>query len=309
MRMTWLRSAGLVGFFAIAAACSSSSNGGSSGGACTPGESNSCTGAGGCSGGQVCNADGSGFGTCDCGSGGDAGGGDSGSVDSGGSTDSGSDSGADAAVAFTPAAIGTLDFWIDGASALTADAGGLSAWMDLSSKHHDVMGIGGNPQLIMSGPGDVPAVKFTADDNYLQASLGVISSATTVVIEIVATGIKDTTSDGVMILQSSDIGQVSLVEATSKLFFQGNNADAIATPTGTHLFSIDWSSSSSLATLRIDGATTPSISGTFTPDVGSGTELQISPSTNELSEFILGHNVAAADETKLETYLKSKYGL
>ena len=36
------------------------------GGVCSPGASVSCVGAGGCAGGQVCLADGSGYGTCDC---------------------------------------------------------------------------------------------------------------------------------------------------------------------------------------------------------------------------------------------------
>lgn len=46
---------------------------------CTPGTSVACVGAGGCAGGQVCNAEGSGFGACDC----------------GGMTDAGTDTGTD----------------------------------------------------------------------------------------------------------------------------------------------------------------------------------------------------------------------
>jgi hypothetical protein len=53
-------------------------------GVCTPGASAACVGAGGCAGGQVCNADGSGFGACDCGGAVDAGrDGGPGPVDSG----------------------------------------------------------------------------------------------------------------------------------------------------------------------------------------------------------------------------------
>src|SRR5262245_61996227 len=57
---------------------------------CTPGASVACVGTGGCAGGQVCNADGTGFGVCDCGGTPDAattdgggGGGDSGAIDAG----------------------------------------------------------------------------------------------------------------------------------------------------------------------------------------------------------------------------------
>ncbi|HTQ47711.1 MAG TPA: hypothetical protein VMI75_33370, partial [Polyangiaceae bacterium] len=40
---------------------------------CMPGRSVACTGVGGCAGGQVCNADGTAFGACDCGVSNDAG--------------------------------------------------------------------------------------------------------------------------------------------------------------------------------------------------------------------------------------------
>ena len=90
------------------AACgssSSSSGGGDAGGGgdsstrvCTPGQSIACVGVGGCSGGQVCASDGSGYGACQCGSG-DGGGSDAGSdgaldgaVDAPGITDTGSES-------------------------------------------------------------------------------------------------------------------------------------------------------------------------------------------------------------------------
>ncbi|MBK7774205.1 MAG: hypothetical protein IPI43_08690 [Sandaracinaceae bacterium] len=60
---------------------------------CTPGASVACVGTGGCSGGQVCNAEGTGFGACSCGPGLDGG------TDAGGSNDGGTDdSGTDAAV-------------------------------------------------------------------------------------------------------------------------------------------------------------------------------------------------------------------
>lgn len=51
---------------------------------CTPGKSEACVGPGGCSGGQSCNADGTGFAVCDCGSTAiDAGEADAGTTDAG----------------------------------------------------------------------------------------------------------------------------------------------------------------------------------------------------------------------------------
>lgn len=62
---------------------------------CTPGRSEACIGPGGCAGGQQCNAEGTGFGACDCGSQMPA---DSGTttMDAGGTDAGGTDSGVDA---------------------------------------------------------------------------------------------------------------------------------------------------------------------------------------------------------------------
>ena len=62
---------------------------------CTPGASVACVGTGGCSGGQVCNAEGTGFGPCSCGPGLDGGPSDGGTSDGGTSDGGTSDSGAD----------------------------------------------------------------------------------------------------------------------------------------------------------------------------------------------------------------------
>lgn len=87
---------------AIAVACTVTCGGSSSqpNRACTPGASVACVGTGGCAGGQVCDADGSGFGVCACAGGvGDAGGGgssggSSGAVAEGGGNEGGGDAAA-----------------------------------------------------------------------------------------------------------------------------------------------------------------------------------------------------------------------
>lgn len=66
-----------------------SSAGGSGSSACVPGASVSCVGPGACQGGQVCNADGTGYGACECASGG----GGSSSGGSGSGDDGGDDGG------------------------------------------------------------------------------------------------------------------------------------------------------------------------------------------------------------------------
>ena len=80
---------GLIVFIA----CGSSSSGGNGGTSCAPGISQSCVGAGGCAGGQVCKQDGSGFGACDCGSGSDGGSHDGSAQDSSGGMDATPESG------------------------------------------------------------------------------------------------------------------------------------------------------------------------------------------------------------------------
>jgi hypothetical protein len=52
--------------FAFALAVSAAAAGSGGGSVCTPGQSVACVGPGGCAGGQVCAADGRGFGACDC---------------------------------------------------------------------------------------------------------------------------------------------------------------------------------------------------------------------------------------------------
>ncbi len=88
----------LVAVGMMMVACGSSGSGSKT---CVPGESVACVGAGGCAGGQMCNAEGSGFGACDCGSTADAGhvdaghgdGGVDGGSPEGGARDAGGDAG------------------------------------------------------------------------------------------------------------------------------------------------------------------------------------------------------------------------
>jgi hypothetical protein len=98
---------------ALSLACGSSSGGSGTSTSCTPGASVACVGAGGCQGGQACNADGTGYGDCVCGSG-----------DDGGATDaaSGDSSTTDSSLADSATETGSTDSGIPGETGV--DGGG-----------------------------------------------------------------------------------------------------------------------------------------------------------------------------------------
>lgn len=87
----------LITVFALG--CSSEESGGgtqgtgAAGSICTPGDSKACTGPAGCQGGQACLADGTGWGSCDCGTGGASSGGAGGGAGAGGTGSGGTTSG------------------------------------------------------------------------------------------------------------------------------------------------------------------------------------------------------------------------
>ena len=138
----------------VAAAACGSSSGSASLPVCTPGQSVACVGTGGCSGGQVCAADGQAFGACACGSVNDGGGSDAepsadASRDAGG--DAAAEAGSDAAVdappeaaidagMLSPGSLGSgLVLWLDDAIGSIVSGGyGVSTWKDQSGHGFDV---------------------------------------------------------------------------------------------------------------------------------------------------------------------------
>lgn len=91
--------AAILGAFTIGACGSSSDNGAAK--TCASGQSVACTGPGGCSGGQACKADGSGYEACVCGVGGGDGGSDGGTGSDSASDGSGGDAAAETGSALT----------------------------------------------------------------------------------------------------------------------------------------------------------------------------------------------------------------
>ena len=78
-----------LGLFVLLVACSSGESAGAVSQSCVPGQSTSCTGPGGCAGGQSCNAGGNSYGECVCGAPGTDDGG--GGIDGSTSGDAGAD--------------------------------------------------------------------------------------------------------------------------------------------------------------------------------------------------------------------------
>jgi hypothetical protein len=94
---------------------------------CTPGRSEACVGAGGCAGGQRCNADGSGFEDClcaspDAGAAPDAGPGDAGPSDDAGVEDAGP----------------SYQLWLDGDRGITVAGDTVTRWADQTPNNNDV---------------------------------------------------------------------------------------------------------------------------------------------------------------------------
>lgn len=152
----------ILGGLVIVACGSSSSNGGSASGACVAGASVACTGAGGCSGGQVCNASGTALGDCVCGAGTDGG-----PSTSDASSDASSDAhvdeaSVDAGVPFTsPKSLAGLTLWVDGEN--FGDAGTtLLRWPDQSGLGNDLKNSshGTPPTIHANAIGGLPAAQF-----------------------------------------------------------------------------------------------------------------------------------------------------
>ncbi len=132
--------------------CGSDSGGGSGPSTCVPGQSIACAGAGGCSGAQICKADGT-YDVCVCGAG-DGGAGADTSIDAGdkdvgadtalvvdSAIESGSDAtdAADGAIApITPDKLTGLSLWLDGDKDVTANSTGeVTLWKDQSGQAND----------------------------------------------------------------------------------------------------------------------------------------------------------------------------
>lgn len=296
MRMTWLRGAGFFGFLAIAAACSSSSDNGSTGGACTPGDSKSCTGTGGCAGAQVCNADGTAYGSCDCGSA-DGGGGDSGSNDSG-STDSGVDAG------WSPTDLSGLRLWTE-ASMVSLDGGNaVGGWPDQSGHGQNMSGDGTQTFVAGSTISGGPAIRMSStSSSALSVTLSDLTT-TDYVLEAVVNFDGTAASIGFGGLASGG-GGFSLEESGDQMDFTSNSGThATVTTHATHVIGVQ--NTGGTLSLRVDGT---QMIPTASSATSGGGKIFYGPVGGDTAELVLVESPSATDLTNLETYLKSKYGL
>jgi hypothetical protein len=296
-----MRFAGAVGWailggLVIVACGSSSSDGGATAGSCTPGSSIACTGAGGCSGGQVCNASGTAYGDCDCGSSGG---------DGGPSTDSGliSDASSEAGK-FSPSSLSGLALWAV-STAVQTDAGPI-AWPDQSGHGQTFTIPGGGPtyvesSTIASGPG----IRFvSANNDLLRAQLGNFTSDDYIVEIAFNSSASASTDELIAILGSTPGGGFNVYAGGGSARF-ATGAMSSYSNASTHVLGVR--GSGGYATMRIDGAAAaPSVS--LTP-CGASTSFTLGSVSMDVAEVLLVTSPSANDVTNIESYLKSKYGL
>jgi hypothetical protein len=316
----------ILGGLVIVACGSSSSDGGSSATACTAGASVACIGAGGCSGGQVCNASGTSYGDCVCGGGTDSGPppNDSGSP----VVDGGNDSGA----SFTPKDLSGLVLWSDGQD--FGDGGvTVPAWPDQSGKTHDLLM---NPPLAAptrhaSAVAGKDALTFATTGNGTQLLTNTTNDfgigTDNFVVEMVSNPGACSIPCTLWLLfgASSPVGVTSSIHSgvLTESFQTNSGLPDMTTGTvsaGWHVMGLRRTSTTA-AEMRIDGTATPitlstnyDLSGTYSMTVGAGLMSSgASPVAynldGDIAEVVIVHNPSDADVTNLEAYLKSKYGL
>jgi len=294
-----------IGFALVGAfggGCGNSGGGGNDAStqACTPGDSKACTGAGGCAGGQVCNADGTGYGACDC-----------------GTSDSGSDGATDAssdgdAAAWTPASLNGLALWVEGTS-VDVDGGAVTLWPDQSTHHLDLT-TAGSPTLVSSAIDGKPAVQFVSSTSDTASATLPAFAQNTFVIEAVA----KPTSLCTINSQCNLFSVNGLGGAQCRVFFNvydgsieaqadcGTSVGGTATYSAgnAHVFGYHRTGSSS-AEILVDGVS--SSAAIEADDLMTGFSLGVGDMT--IAEVVVAQSVSSSDVTQLDTYLRSKYGL
>ena len=304
MGRAWLLGAAFVGSLAIGIACGSSDDGGG-GKACTPGQSIACVGAGGCSGGQICNQSGTGYGECACGSGG----GDAGNSDSGSGADAEADAGS-----FAPTDVAGLVLWFSADDVVVGDGGAVASWPDQSGRGHDVIAGAKTPVVDHAAIGGRDALKFSGAQTLTHAALETDFGWGTddFVVEMVVK-FDSLTHDVLFALEesASDAFSVQVDTGTLEYFWSGDSQTATFS-TGAHVVAFRRTGAST-AELRVDGTVTPiPVAGTdtLTPSasifVGGVDPLY---TIGDIAEVVVAHGPSDGDVTKLEAYLKSKYGL
>jgi hypothetical protein len=309
----------ILGSLVIVACGSSSSDGGTTAGICTPGASVACTGAGGCSGGQVCNQAGTALGDCTCGVGTDSGP----PSDSGPPIDSGVDSGP-----FSPASLSGLLLWVSGDHFADAGTTTITDWPDRSGAGHD---------LVSQVAGDGPA-EVSGTANFTQASdtaIGAASSAFAIgsdnfVVELVVTPMDCSgLTCGLVLLtdQTSELDSLKLDTQLSGSFQSTATPDkaSVSLSAAQHVIALRRTSLTA-GEVRVDGtataiafATTHNVSKSGIAELVLGVDSDFPTGSfgtvlfyganDFVAEAVVVHNPSDADVTSLEAYLKSKYGL
>lgn len=315
----WAISAG----FLIAACGSSSSDGGSTASVCTPGASAACTGAGGCSGGYICNESGTAFGDCDCGNAPDA----SSPTDASPITDASSviESGVDAGP-WTPLNLAGLELWTEGSN--RGDSGAsVHDWPDQSTHALDLVGVVGNPATDSAAINGLDALLFSGTTGMQMQTAAAADFGWGTDAFVVETVLKPgacTAECSVWTIFSTaqtDGFSVNVFNGNVVAASQGSGGTSVnnaAITAGAHVVGLRRVSATS-AEIRIDGtATAFTFSSGYSPSgatyavslgYGAAATASAGPFQGDMAEVVIAHNPSDADVTQLESYLKTKYGL
>lgn len=270
---------------------------------CTAGQSVACTGPAGCSGGQVCKDDGSGFSACVCGSPNPDGGSDA-SLDA-----TPADGGPDAS-GFTPTQLSGLALWLEGDVGVQGNP--VSSWQDQSGKGNHATKTGSSTITVTTKALNGRDVVSFPDDTTTQ--LQVAASPTldwgTADFSVLMVAKADTLSKRVYLWGRATFNTppqlISDTNGTSLTFDFAGGPVSHAASTGYHTIVVRRAGAS--VVLRVDGTTTTQ---TGVSNVGgTSASFIIGPREMSVAEVIaVTGSLADIDLAKLETYAKSKYGL
>jgi hypothetical protein len=287
---------------------------------CVAGQSAACAGPGGCSGFQVCGADGT-YGACQC-SGVDAGSSDGGTAD-GGPTDSGA---ADSGNGWRPTQLSGLVLWLKNGG-WVLDGGSVAGWKDNSGRGHDMVTNRNAPIVDPAAIGGLSALGFASNSTTSMTTTGGAQTdfewdAGNFVIAVVGkanSGPFLSAVDGanpipVYLGISTDAG---IEGATGFIASQSVSTSQLAADSP-HVFTLRRTGNTS-AELRVDGVPTaftlPAGTNLSYPEtLNIGAYSPILGTTTTFLDGDVGEVVAAtapsdSDVTQLEAYLRQTFGL
>jgi len=281
-------------------------------GTCTPNQSIACTGAGGCAGGQVCNASGTAFSDCDCGNleGGLADGAPDAAPDA-------SDTSTEDAAVVNPASVSGLVLWLDSDKGIIGGTYEVSGWTDQSSNHNDATQTDGSRYCYLHAnainghssvkfpPGDF---LYVPDNASLQFGTGNFTTIT--VLEPIPN------IDPILVFAKlqNGVGWESQVGDNYE-FYLGTDSDVMAPITASKFHVV--TTRATATEVRVDGVSTTGSASSYDVSavgahlmIGSGNGTDPNMGTMEIAEVLMISGILSnADVAGLEAYERLKFGL